>query len=162
LGYDVALRVPLLIHDPRLPLKQQGSRSDVLALNIDLAPTLLDLADVEIPRTVTGASLAGHFDSPHEDWRTSFFFEHLFDEPTIPKHEGVRTERHKYIRYIETEPLHEELYDLRSDPDELRNLAIEPEHAPTLAALRSQCDEFAERYEARRLHLLSRSSEDAP
>ena len=56
-------------------------------------------------------------------WRHEFYYSHLFEHPAIPKSEGIRDERWKYIRYIESEPLYEELYDLRQDPLEERNLA---------------------------------------
>ena len=66
----------------------------------------------------------------------------LFEHAEIPKHEGVRTARHKYARLFEQEPLHEELYDLEADPLETRNLAADPAHRELLERLRRRCDEL--------------------
>lgn len=57
---------------------------------------------------------------------------------TIPQNEGIRTHRWKYIQYIDSEPLFEELYDLATDPHETVNLAADPQHAPRVAAFRTQ------------------------
>ena len=56
----------------------------------------------------------------------------------IPPSEGVRTERWKYFRYLESQPVIEELYDLVNDPGEERNLVADPKHAKTLAELRAR------------------------
>src|SRR5947207_11472736 len=56
-GYEYSLRVPLIVTDPRLPANQQGRVTDAVALNVDVAPTLLDLAGVLVPAAVQGRSL---------------------------------------------------------------------------------------------------------
>ncbi len=105
LPYDLSIRVPLVVYDPRVEDRLRGSTPSLFALNVDLAPTLLDLAGVEVPATMQGRSLAPLLvgEAP-ADWRTDFFVEHLFDHPEIPKHEGVRGERFKYARYFEQVP----------------------------------------------------------
>ena len=77
-------------------------------------------------------------------WRDDFFCEHLFTRPTviIPRCEGVRSRDWKYIRYIDQDPLYEELYHLESDPDEARNLCSERAFAGDLERLRARCDEL--------------------
>jgi len=146
LPLEPSIRVPLIILDPR----SNGSRedSDAHALNIDLAPTLLDLAGLPIPATMQGRSLqpivAGQ---PVDGWRTDLFVEHLFDHPRIPKHEGVRGERFKYARYFEQQPVFEELYDLKTDSMETVNLANDPAYAAELDSLRARTDELVNRYE---------------
>jgi arylsulfatase A-like enzyme len=77
----------------------------------------------------------------HQDW----FYEHVYSESTrrpIPKTEGVRTERWKYIRYPDTQPLVEELFDLAADPHEERDLAGLPDRRSTLDDLRTRCDAY--------------------
>ena len=64
----------------------------------------------------------------------------MFERSDIPKSEGVRTEDTKYLRYFEQDPVYEELYDLRTDPNESVNLATDPRHAARLAAMRRTCD----------------------
>ena len=66
------------------------------------------------------------------------------DRPDIPKWEGVRGERYVYARYYEQEPAYEFLHDLETDPDQLVNLAADPEYREILTAIRKRCDEFKE------------------
>jgi len=54
----------------------------------------------------------------------------------------VRTERFKYVRYFERNPLYEQLFDLEADPNEVTNLADDPAHETTLRMLRARCDEL--------------------
>ncbi|MFQ6134104.1 MAG: sulfatase/phosphatase domain-containing protein, partial [Armatimonadota bacterium] len=81
-----------------------------------------------------------------DDWRTDFFCEHLMDTRFIPKWEGVRGARYKYARYFQQEPVWEELYDLKKDPREERNLAGDSRHSGLLARLRRECDALRDRY----------------
>jgi arylsulfatase A-like enzyme len=131
------LRIPLIVSDLRQ--HAAGRESAQLALNIDVAPTLLELAGVATPGLMQGRSLVPLLHADDPGWRTEFFCEHLFDRADIPKSEGVRTDRWKYIRYFEQHPVYEELYDLATDPHESRNLASVPMHAARLAGLRREC-----------------------
>jgi len=151
LPYDLSIRVPLIVYDPRAPDRLRGATPSLPALNIDIAPTLLDLAGIEIPTSIQGRSLAPilYGETP-ADWRTDFFVEHLFDHLEIPKHEGVRGERFKYARYFEQVPVYEELYDLLADPLEARNLAGDPGYLEILSQLRNRTDELEAEYESSR------------
>jgi N-sulfoglucosamine sulfohydrolase-like protein/sulfatase-like protein len=135
------------IYDPRLPKIQRGQRWPEFALNIDIAPTILDLAGVEIPDRMQGRSLLSLVRGQRIGWRQDFFYEHLFEHPfqgvnNIPKSEGVVTKRFKYLRYPEQQPVYEELYNLQNDPHEEKNLAQDKEHQQTLEKLRTRCDTF--------------------
>ena len=147
LPYDLSIRVPLVVYDPRVEDRLRGSTPSLPVLNIDIAPTLLDLAGVEVPTSMQGRSLvpllAGELPS---DWRTDLFVEHLFEHPEIPKHEGVRGERFKYARYFEQVPVYEELYDLLEDPLETRNLAGNPDYLAILEELRGRTDALRDEY----------------
>jgi len=79
------------------------------------------------------------------DLAPTFFYEHLFKHRTIPCSEAVRDSRYKYIRYVESDPLCEELYDLEKDPDEAHNLANDPAHAATLERMREKWTAWHER-----------------
>lgn len=131
--------MPLIIRDPRLPQERRGTKVDAMALNVDLAPTMLDLAGLPVPAAMQGRSLKpvleGHTPA---DWRTEYFYEHHSVKDRIPPSEAVRTLRWKYIRWMEPNPLVEELYDLESDPLEERNLIADPMHAATLKELREK------------------------
>ena len=142
--HEESIRVPLVVFDPRAPSNRRGITVDPMVLNLDLAPTILDLAGVAVPGAYQGRSLSpwlqGEFVA---DWRTDFLYEHLFDHREIPKSSGVRQVHWSYVNYFEQSPPYEELYDLVNDPTQTRNLASDPERADVLAAMR-----------ARREHLL--------
>ena len=131
---EEALRIPLVIFDPRTGIG--GSVKNEMVLNIDIAPTILELAGLSIPSVVQGCSLLPLVEGSADGWRTEFFCEHLFNRPDIPKSEGVRTERWKYIRYFERDPIYEELYDLEKDPHESRNLVGDPDFSDRIAEMR--------------------------
>jgi arylsulfatase A-like enzyme len=138
-AWDEDMRVALIIKDPRLPKDRQGSTADAITLNVDLAPTILDLAGLPVPAAMQGRSLKplieGH--TP-DDWRTEFFYEHLTKPNIIPPVEAVRTQRFKYIRWVQIEPPVEELYDLQADPLEEKNLIADPAHAGQANELRAK------------------------
>jgi arylsulfatase A-like enzyme len=147
LPYDPSIHVPLLMFDPRGKATQPAGRTTAFALNIDIPPTLLDVAGVPVPPSMQGRSLVplARGQAP-ADWRTDVWIEHLMMEPSIRKHEGVRTARYRYSRYFEAEPVLEELYDLQSDPLETVNLVSSPAHRETLRALRVRTDELRSQY----------------
>lgn len=140
--YEESLRVPLVIHDPRLPLLHRGKVLPQMALNVDVPATMLALARAgRVPATYQGRSLLPLLRGEvPTDWRTEFFAEHLFDRHDIPKWEGVRGSRYVYARYFENLPEGEFLHDLRTDPLQLKNLAADGGHAAVLARMRQRCD----------------------
>jgi N-acetylglucosamine-6-sulfatase len=123
LAYEESIRMPLLIRYPRAV--KAGTVRDEFALNIDLAPTLLELADVPAPTMVEGRSLVPLLKGASSDWRKSFLIEYYSDKvfPRIRQmgYKAVRNERWKYIHYFELEGM-DELYDLKTDPYEMRNI----------------------------------------
>ncbi len=139
--HEKSIRVPLFVYDPRAPKARWGRKLEQMALNVDIAPTVLDLAGVDAPEVMQGRSLAPLLQGKHPKWRTEFYYEHPFEHQAIAKSEAVRTKRWKYMRYPQYD--HEELYDLKNDPDEVENLAGEAKHAKTLESLRRRCNELA-------------------
>jgi len=146
--YEESIRVPLIIHDPRLPAVQRGRRCDKMVLSIDLAPTMLSLAGVPIPKAMQGRDMTPLLRNKTVEWRTDWYYEHVYNtrppRRPIVKCEGVRTERWKYVRYPKTKPLAEQLFDLEHDPLERENLAGDVAHRKTLTKLRDRCDEYRE------------------
>ena len=136
--HEESIRVPLIVYDPRVPAARQGARVKPMTLNIDLAPTMLHAAGVAPPVRMQGRNLYPLCEGRPVPWRTEWFYEHLFDNAWIPKSEGVRTERWKYARYLETQPVFEELYDLQGDPLEERNLAKVPANAGQIEKMRGR------------------------
>lgn len=145
--YEESIRVPLIIRDPRLPAATRGRRSQT-TLNIDLAPTILSLAGVPVPAVMQGADLQPILRDAKAKGRDDWFYQFDVVGPSprkdqpLPRCEGVHAGRWKYIRYIGTQPLQEELFDLSVDPYEERNLTHDPASAKTLATLRARCDEY--------------------
>jgi arylsulfatase A-like enzyme len=138
-AHDVSIRVPLIVFDPHRAPDRQVAIRDEFVLNIDLAPTLLDFAQAPIPETVQGRSLAPLIRGEAvREWRDEFFYEHHFQHARIPRSEGIRTQRWKYIRYLDSQPLYEELYDLEADPIEEFNLAKGAARLDVLAAMRDK------------------------
>ncbi len=129
--YEESIRVPIIIQGPGIPGKMIGAKLDKLALNIDIAPTILDIAGVPIPSEMDGMSLYPLLRGKHSPARTDFFMEHvdIIDvENPIPDSRGVRTDKWKYIRYPNAEPEVEELYNIEADPLESKNLADDPDY----------------------------------
>lgn len=146
LAHEASIHVPLIVLDPRVPSEQRGTRRNEMALLIDLAPTFLDWAGLDAFEPMQGVSFAPivRGEKP-DDWRTEFFYDHYYRPDIIPASEAVRTERWKYIRYVDREPLYEELYDLRDDPLEANNLAAYPEYAHELSVMQTKWAEWRER-----------------
>ena len=140
--YEESIRVPLIVRDPRLPVALRGTRRDQMVLNIDLAPTMLAMGGAVIPSCMQGRDFSPLLRDASIEWRSEWFYEHTYNtrppRRPIAKSEGVRTERWKYVRYIELDPPWEQLFDLKSDPGEERNLASLPEHAGILADMRTR------------------------
>jgi arylsulfatase A-like enzyme len=142
--YDQSLRVPLIVYDPRMKEEDRGQVRTEMALNLDIAPTVLVLAGVERPAHYQGRSLSPFLSrrTAVPDWRTDFFCEHLMQHRDIPKWEGIRGERYVYARYFEQTPVFEFLHDLKTDPDQLVNLASQPECQDIIVRMRKRCDEL--------------------
>lgn len=127
-GHEESLRIPLIVYDPRQPAVSRGKVVNAMTLNIDLQPTLLELAGLTTSGHAQGKSVSPFLNgsSPKATTtaaRSVWFFEHRFpDGGWIPSSEGIRTERWKYIRYTDNAAPFEELYDLRTDPNETANL----------------------------------------
>ena len=135
--HEESIRVPILVYDPRLEKSQQGKRRSEMALNIDIAPTLLGLAGVRAP-AMQGRDLSRLIQGRSVPWRKEWFYEHLFQHDWIPRTEGVRTESWKYTRYLDTAPRFEELFDLTRDRLEESNLAADSRHADRFAAMKDR------------------------
>ena len=141
LMYEQSIRVPLLVYDPRLPAALRGTRRGEMALTIDMAPTILTMAGAPVPEAMQGVDLTPLLYGKRVPWRTDWFYEHTFTlapPRLIARSQGVRTERWKYVRYLDTNPNYEQLFDLGSDPDELSNLAGDPAHEAVLNRLRER------------------------
>jgi len=134
-----AYEVPLLIRAPGR-LAQPGRSSEAFVSLADLGPTFLELAGVEASRPFTGCSLAPFLrDEPPADWRDAIFTQSNGNE-LYGIQRSVTTEDWKLV-YNGFD--FDELYDLRTDPGETRNLAADPAHRDTLRTLYRRLWRFA-------------------
>ncbi|MGL6097140.1 MAG: sulfatase-like hydrolase/transferase [Fimbriiglobus sp.] len=121
--YEESIRVPMLVRYPRLFAKKQVV--DEMVLNVDLAPTFLDLAGVAVPNEMHGTSwkalAAGRKPA---GWRQSVFLEYYKELGDVPTSHAVRTPTHKLVKYT-GRPEWTEVFDLAADPYEIKNLAAD-------------------------------------
>lgn len=134
-GHEESIRVPMIVYDPRKPEPQKPAPSSKIALNIDVAPTILAFAGVPKPETMQGSNLLD------QTSRNAFFYEHTYSKsPKIPQTEGVVTADFKYMLFIEHN--YEELYNVKTDPYETQNLASDPAYKTKLAEMRKRYKEM--------------------
>lgn len=139
-GFEESIRVPMIISGAPLPENLHGKISDQIALNIDVAPTMLAFAGVRAPAAMQGKDLIAMLNSG-KPARTDFFYEHTFmGSPKLPKVEGVVAEDFKYMNYIEHQ--YEELYHTKSDPNETVNLAQNAQYQEKLKQLRTRYEQL--------------------
>ena len=153
--YEESFRMPLVVRWPaRVPA---GATSDALVQNLDFAPTFLAAAGVSVPADMQGKSMlpllaaGGATDKPFRD-AVYYRFEESKGSHTVPRHEGVATDRWKLIRFLDlidpaTGERTLELYDLAADPDELRSLVGDPKHAETLRAMTQKLEAIRAQYQ---------------
>ena len=145
LAYEEALRIPLMIRYPGHI--EAGIRPSRMALNIDIAPTLLEYAGADISPAIHGRSLVPVIEGGDIDWRDSFLVEYysdtVFERIYLMGYKAVRTNTHKYIRYEDLEGM-DELYDLVADPYELRNLIDDPRYDELRQSLDAELDRLLE------------------
>ena len=145
LMYEPSIRVPLIIYDPRRHQAARGIVISQMVLNVDIAPTILNLAGVDIPEETQGRNLLPLMEGNNTAWRNAIFCEHLYKHPGIPRSEGIRTERWKYIRYLRY-PEFKELYDLSKDPLEEINLATDRRYCGQMLELNQLCNKMIKNF----------------
>jgi len=144
--HEPSIRVPLLLRYPKRV--KPGQTPDGMVLNVDIAPTVLALAGLQVPTAMHGTSVLPLV-APAEGgrppaWRDAFLYEY-FEFPdhshNVPKHRGVRTAKWKYIHYYDP-PFgwkeEFELYDLEVDPGERHNLAGVPKYRPVVEQMKAR------------------------
>jgi arylsulfatase A-like enzyme len=136
--HEESVRVPMIVLDPRIPAEKRIHKSEALVSNIDVAPTLLSAAGLNVPAIMTGTDMAPLLTSKDIAWRETVFSENLFCLRGGPLCDSVRTPKWKYVEYFDNPEIAPELYDLEKDPLEMKNLSSNPEYKSILEKMRSE------------------------
>ena len=141
-AYDESLRIPMLLRYPRAA--KAGRTEDRMVLNIDPAATFLDLAGLPVPAAMHGRSWKPLIEGKTEAaWRDSYFYCYFYEKGfNAPLTTAVRTSEAKLIKY----PGHDEwteVFDLKADPYEIKNLAQDPAYADLRKKLEAEYDRQA-------------------
>jgi len=144
--YEESLRMPLLVRYPREI--RAGAVNEQIVLNLDFAETFLDYAGVSVPGDMQGRSLRPLLRGRTPgDWRRSMYY-HYYEYPavhSVKRHYGVRTQRYKLIHFYND--IDEwELYDLKNDPDELKNVHGNPKYAGVVKELKEELKQLRAKY----------------
>jgi len=143
--YEESIRIPMIVFDPHIAKEQRGRTRDEYALNVDIAPTILNALGLEVPKGMQGQNLSGLYldDDKKAVWRDEFFYEHgtISNKNRIPASQAVVTKTLKYTLWPEWE--HEELFDLTRDPLEQKNLAKDPAWAAQRAEMQAKLKQMA-------------------
>jgi arylsulfatase A-like enzyme len=144
--HEPSIRVPLVVRYPKLTPVDQPRKIDRMVLQVDLAPTLLELCGAEPLPNIHGKSWVRLARGDAAGWRTSWLYAYNYEKqfPYTPNVRGVRTDRWKYIRYPHGDggpDRHQaELYDLSADPQETKNLITDPAQQTRIAELRAELE----------------------
>jgi N-acetylglucosamine-6-sulfatase len=141
LAYEESIRIPFIVRYPGL-IRDPGRRAPQMILNIDLAPTLLDIVGIRLPPDMQGESFKPILLTVDAAGRGAWLYEHfpVFPIP-IPGITAVRTERFKYIEY-QNDVRPKELFDLKTDPKEKNNIIDAPQGSPLAEELKKKMEKL--------------------
>ncbi len=140
--HEESIRVPLLMRYPQAV--KAGTTIDPQVLNIDLAPSVLELCGAPPLKNIHGKSWKQLLSGNNEGWRKSWYYEYNYEEqfPYTPNVRGIRTDDWKYVHYPHGDGSPDrhkaELYHLKEDPGELKNLIDDPQYSDKIIALQAQ------------------------
>ena len=146
--YEESLQTPLMISYPKLI--QPNKKCKQLVQNIDLMPTILDVANIPVPEDLPGMSLKPLFTGNESvEWRDNIYYQ-FYDYPAVGSvfpHYGIRTDRYKLIHWVDENEGDKsvvdfwELFDLENDPDEVNNIYNAEKAKPIVAKLKQKLSE---------------------
>jgi arylsulfatase A-like enzyme len=147
--YEESIRIPYMVRFGRF-VPDPGRRAQQMILNIDLAPTLMEIAGIGPVASMQGESFAPILRSAGAAGRGAFVYELFRDFPfggRVPAHKALRTEQYKYIEWEDCRT--PELYDLLADPREMNNLMATPEGQALSGDLGDQLKALKEKFSIR-------------
>ena len=128
-AYEASIRVPLLMYCPGL--FHGANVVDNVVANIDIAPTIMEAMGLRKPPHMDGMSFLPLAEGKKVPWRDYFLYVYYWEKnyPQTPTMFALRSDRYKYITYYGIWDV-DELYDLQTDPDEMKNLLYDPHYKP--------------------------------
>jgi arylsulfatase A-like enzyme len=144
--HEESIRVPLIVRYPKKI--EAGTKIEQQVLNIDFAPSILELCGAAPLENIHGQSWVPLLAGDWQDWRRAWFYEYNYEKqfPYTPNVRGVRTDRLKYMRYPHGDGNADrhvsELYDIVNDPQERHNLIDNPRYAEDVQRLAAQLKEL--------------------
>ena len=141
--YEEAMRTPLMIRYPKEIKEKITDRR--LTQNLDIAPTLLDVAGISIPDDMQGETLRKIWQNDDSEWRDAIYYHYYEKGFGATPHYGVRTDRYKLIHFYDVVDSWE-FYDLETDPNEMKNLYTDPGYEQKIKELKAKLIELQEKY----------------
>lgn len=133
-AFEESMRVPMLARCPALI--KPGTKVKEIVLNVDVAPTILEMAGIKKPAQIEGKSFLSLLKEVKTSWRDTVYYEYYWENafPQTPTQFAVRTSRYKFIRSHGVWDI-DQLYDLQEDPHEVNNLIRSEAHQDIAKAL---------------------------
>ncbi len=141
--YEEAMRTPLLIRYPKEI--EEKSQTERLTQNLDIAPTLLDVAGITIPGDMQGESLRKIWQNDVSEWRDAIYYHYYEKGFGATPHYGIRTDRYKLIHFYDVLDSWE-FYDLETDPNEMNNLYTDPGYEQVIKELEDRLIGLQKKY----------------
>lgn len=147
--YEECLRMPFVIRYPKMI--KAGSTSKAICMNVDFGPTFLDLAGIEVPSEMQGRSFRKVLEKKGRipaGWREAAYY-HYYEYPaehSVKRHYGIRTSDCKLIHFY-NDIDQWEMYDMKADPQEMRNVYDDPAYAGKRAQMHRILEQVQQEYE---------------
>jgi N-acetylglucosamine-6-sulfatase len=140
--HEESIRVPLIVRYPKLI--EKGTVVTEQVLNIDMAPSIVDICNARPLEDIHGLSWKPLLTGKIEVWRKAWLYEYNYEKqfPYTPNVRGVRTDEWKYVHYPHGDGKPDrhlpELYNLKEDPDETVNLIKDPRYISVVNELTAE------------------------
>jgi N-acetylglucosamine-6-sulfatase len=141
-AHEPSLRIPLIVRSPQLTQEPRTIEQQVLT--VDMASSLLELCGAPALPKTHGKSWVKLVQKGDPEWRTSWFYHYNYEKqfPYTPNVRSIRTDEWKYIHYPHGDGSPDkhmaELYNLKDDPGETKNLISDPKFAPKIPELKAE------------------------